>query len=106
MQASIRRGELKRYIENVVLDRHLADLCRTPVWTAFITHHVASPAWIRKDSYSPKTVYLAELQLYIFTDEYTPQLGPDGAHELKFKTTECRFCTVALLACLLVSRCP
>ena len=44
-----------------------------------------------KDRHSPKTVYLADLQRYIFTDEYTPQLGPEGEHELRFKTSECLF---------------
>ena len=31
-----------------------------------------------------RTIHLADLQRYIFTDEYTPQLGPGGEHELCF----------------------
>lgn len=41
------------------------------------------------DPRSSKTVYLADLQRFIFTAEYTPQLGPDGEHELRFKTSKC-----------------
>ncbi|KAL8785318.1 MAG: hypothetical protein Q9195_008687 [Heterodermia aff. obscurata] len=72
MQASVRSGDLKR----------------TPVWTAFITHLINSRTWKWRDSHSPKTVYLADLQRYIFTEEYSPQLGPDGEHELRFTTSE------------------
>ena len=62
------------------------------MWTAFITHSIASRTWMWKDRYSPKTVYLADLQRYIFTDEYTPQLGPEGEHEIRFKISEGLFC--------------
>ncbi|KAG7001996.1 hypothetical protein G7Y79_00030g065290 [Physcia stellaris] len=72
LQASVRGGDLKR----------------TPVWTAFITHLIASPTWMWRDPHSPKTVHLADLQRYIFTEDYTPQLGPDGEHELRFKTSK------------------
>lgn len=59
---------------------------RTPVWTAFITHQVASRIWMRKaDS---RTIHLTELQRYIFTTEYSPQLGPGGEHELHFDESD------------------
>ena len=74
----------------MVLPNYDTDICRTPVWTAFITHLISSRTWKWRDSHSPKTVYLADLQRYIFTEEYSPQLGPDGEHELRFKTSKCR----------------
>jgi hypothetical protein len=33
---------------------------------------------------SPKVVHLADLQRYIFTTEYNPQVSPGGKHELSF----------------------
>lgn len=33
---------------------------------------------------SSRVVRLAELQRYVFTDEYNPQMTPEGAHELTF----------------------
>ena len=75
----------------MVLPGHDTDIGRTPVWTAFITHLISSRTWKWRDSHSPKTVYLADLQRYIFTEEYVPQLGPDGEHELRFKTSNCVF---------------
>lgn len=81
----------------MVLPRYDSEIGRTPVWTAFITHLVNSRTWKWRDSHSPKTVYLADLQRYIFTEEYTPQLGPDGEHELRFKTSECMFTDLCLL---------
>lgn len=33
---------------------------------------------------SPRVVHLAELQRYVFTEEYNPQMTPTGAHELTF----------------------
>lgn len=71
LQASVRRGDLKR----------------TPVWTAFITHQIASRDWMRRPRSNPRAVYLAELQQFVFTNEYNPQLGPDGAHELRFHSS-------------------
>lgn len=72
LQASVFTGELRR----------------TPVWTAFITHHVSSRRWMRK--VGPKTIHLADLQRYVFSSEYVPQLGPGGEHELVFLKTEDR----------------
>ncbi|KAI4277655.1 MAG: hypothetical protein LQ337_001618 [Flavoplaca oasis] len=69
LQASVLRGELKR----------------KPVWTAFITTHVESQRWMRRAG--PKTIHLADLQRYVFSDDYTPQLGPQGQHELQFESS-------------------
>ncbi|KAL8697528.1 MAG: hypothetical protein Q9224_002266 [Gallowayella concinna] len=69
LQASVLRGELKR----------------TPVWTAFITTHIESHRWMRKAG--PKTVHLMDLQRYVFSTEYNPQLGPQGQHELRFESS-------------------
>lgn len=70
LQASVLEGELKR----------------KPVWTAFITHQIMSRSWVAKPG--PKVIHLADLQRFIFVDEYTPQLGPEGQHELTFKTRD------------------
>jgi len=67
------------------------DKVRTPVWTAFITHHITSPSWMRRSRGSAKTVYLVDLQRFIFTNEYSPQLGPGGEHELRFKSSDCQY---------------
>ncbi|CAD6593939.1 MAG: hypothetical protein ASARMPRED_008234 [Alectoria sarmentosa] len=58
------------------------DLKRKPIWTAFITHQILSPTWMSRDG--PGVVHLAELQRYVFTEEYNPQKTPTGAHELTF----------------------
>lgn len=63
---------------------------RTPVWTAFITHYISSPSWMRRSRGSAKTVYLVDLQRFIFTNEYNPQLGPGGEHELRFTSSDCQ----------------
>ncbi|KAL9584924.1 MAG: hypothetical protein Q9212_001826 [Teloschistes hypoglaucus] len=69
LQASVRRGELKG----------------KPVWTAFITTHIESRRWMRREN--SKTIYLADLQQYIFSSEYNAQLGPAGQHELRFDSS-------------------
>ncbi|KAL8916942.1 MAG: hypothetical protein Q9208_008263 [Pyrenodesmia sp. 3 TL-2023] len=66
LQASVRRGELEN----------------TPVWTAFVTTHIQSERWMRKAS--SKIIHIADLQRFVFTTEYNPQLGPQGQHELRF----------------------
>ena len=35
-----------------------------------------------------RTIYLTELQRYIFTTEYSPQLGPGGEQELHFDESD------------------
>ncbi|KAL8654394.1 MAG: hypothetical protein Q9226_003460, partial [Calogaya cf. arnoldii] len=56
-----------------------------PVWTAFITTHIESRRWMRMAG--SKTIHLADLQRYVFSDEYTPQLGPQGQHEIQFESS-------------------
>ena len=68
MQASVLKGPKKKM----------------PVWTAFITYLVASPAWILVKKSTPKVIELRELQCFVFTDDYTPQVSPRGGHELLF----------------------
>lgn len=58
------------------------DLKRKPIWTAFITHQILSPTWMSRDS--RRVVHLADLQRYVFTEEYNPQKTSTGAHELTF----------------------
>ncbi|KAL8690451.1 MAG: hypothetical protein Q9218_004105 [Villophora microphyllina] len=70
LQASVLTGELKR----------------KPVWTAFITTHIESQRWMRRAD--PRTIHLADLQQYIFSTEYNPQLGPVGQHELRFTSSK------------------
>lgn len=38
------------------------------------------------------TIHLADLQRYVFSSEYVPQLGPSGQHELAFRTIEGMLC--------------
>ncbi|KAL8850331.1 MAG: hypothetical protein Q9221_004746 [Calogaya cf. arnoldii] len=61
------------------------ELKRVPVWTAFITTHIESRRWMRMAG--SKTIHLTDLQRYVFTDEYTPQLGPQGQHEIQFESS-------------------
>lgn len=44
--------------------------------------------------YDPKTVHLGDLQRYVFTSEYNPQLAPGGEHELVFTKTEGMLCSI------------
>ena len=70
LQASVQSGALKR----------------KPIWTAFITHQMLSPTWLSRDS--PRVIHLADLQEYIFTEEYNPQRTSTGQFELTFIHTE------------------
>ncbi|KAL8757428.1 MAG: hypothetical protein Q9184_004217, partial [Pyrenodesmia sp. 2 TL-2023] len=70
LQASVLKGELKR----------------TPVWTAFVTTHIQSERWMRKAG--PKVIHITDLQRFVFTKEYNPQLGPQGQHEIRSRPTQ------------------
>jgi len=87
LQASVLKGDLKRYGWSHLWHSY-ADLRRTPVWTAFITHHVQSHTW--RSQPSSKVIHLADLQRYIFNDDYNPQVAATGEHELSFITTSGR----------------
>ncbi|KIW37552.1 uncharacterized protein PV06_10199 [Exophiala oligosperma] len=69
-------------LEASALDGDMKHSC--PIWTAFITHHVTSPTWLRwsKNSY---TVYLAQLQRHVFSSEYVPHMAANGEHFLDFE---------------------
>ena len=62
------------------------ELDRTPVWTAFITHFIASGDWCRR--IDRRTISLADLKLHIFSDRYKPYLAPNGAFMLRFETRD------------------
>ncbi len=74
---------------------------RTPIWTAFITHQVQSRRWMRQ--VSSKVVHLADLQRYIFTTDYTPQVAPGGKHELCFDQSS-GTSTSPYIACIRANR--
>ncbi|KAL6358306.1 hypothetical protein LRP88_08489 [Fusarium phalaenopsidis] len=65
------------------------ELRQCPVWTAFITHQSASPKWIKR--VSKTKVRLADIQLYVFCQEYRQQnqrRGAAGAFEICFVSEE------------------
>ena len=82
MQASVLKGPRKKM----------------PVWTAFITYLVASPAWVLVNPSTPKIIELRELQRYVFTEDYTPQISARGGCELRFLQTK----GMTLLSCFVV----
>lgn len=65
------------------------DLRQCPVWTAFITQQSASPKWIKR--VSKTRVRLADIQLYVFCQEYRQQnqrINRAGAFEIRFVSEE------------------
>ncbi|KAK5208944.1 hypothetical protein LTR41_005342 [Exophiala xenobiotica] len=68
-------------LEASVLD---GDMQHCPIWTAFITHHVTSPTWLRRSKNSC-VVYLAQLQRHVFSSKYTPHVAANGEHFLDFE---------------------
>ncbi|KAG4294224.1 hypothetical protein FPRO06_00809 [Fusarium proliferatum] len=65
------------------------DLRQCPVWTAFITHQSASPKWMRR--VSKTRVRLADIQLYVFCQEYRQQnqrVNRAGSFEIRFVSEE------------------
>lgn len=60
-------------------------LRKLPVWTAFVTHQFDSPKWMKR--VSKTKVHLADLQIYVFCQEYQEQnqrRGTSGAFEICF----------------------
>ncbi|OHE92323.1 hypothetical protein CORC01_12385 [Colletotrichum orchidophilum] len=56
-----------------------------PVWTAFVTHQSASPTWLHRKS--GHRVWLKDVQLYVFCEQYQQQhqrKGQAGAFEIDF----------------------
>ncbi|KAF4978101.1 hypothetical protein FZEAL_5491 [Fusarium zealandicum] len=65
------------------------DFRQCPVWTAFVTHQSASTKWIKR--ISKKRVRLADVQLYVFCQDYRQQnqrRGSAGAFEICFVSEE------------------
>ncbi len=58
-----------------------------PVWTAFITHQIHSPTWMKRTG--RETVSLKDLHRYVFENEY--KLPTTGAGDLVFDDREGRF---------------
>ncbi|TIC93649.1 hypothetical protein CH35J_009330 [Colletotrichum higginsianum] len=60
-------------------------LRQCPVWTAFVTHQSASPTWLQRKG--RKRVWLKDVHLYVFCQEYRQQnqrKGEAGAFEINF----------------------
>ncbi|UKZ63205.1 uncharacterized protein TrAtP1_004434 [Trichoderma atroviride] len=65
------------------------ELRQCPVWTAFVTHQSSSPTWLKR--VSRKRVRLADVQLYVFSQQYrqqTQRKGTGGSFELQFYSEE------------------
>ncbi|KAL9130883.1 MAG: hypothetical protein Q9217_001033 [Psora testacea] len=58
---------------------------KTPIWTAFITHQIHSPAWMNRAG--PKVIRLADLHKYVFWEDYNPHVAPGCQQELNFART-------------------
>ena len=61
-----------------------------PIWTAFITHHVLSPKWLKKSPH-PATIHMSDLKRHIFSQDYQPHVANSGAHVLDFDKTRGKF---------------
>ncbi|CAI7592265.1 unnamed protein product [Penicillium bialowiezense] len=59
---------------------------RTPVWSAFITHNLSSPRWIKLEG--SQTVVMRNLKPVVFmsADDYLPPQTRHGSLVVKFKT--------------------
>lgn len=55
------------------------------MWTAFITHHIDSPYWVRRVK---SRVLLQEAKRVIFFPEYSPPRTSRGEHILKFTSED------------------
>jgi hypothetical protein len=75
LEAAIDEGPLKEYVQAKPDEPYASDHISTPIWTAFITHHVTSNRWV-KESRRPTCVYLSELKRHVFSSQYTPPDGP------------------------------
>ena len=61
---------------------HTGELERKPVWTAFVTSQIRVRGWVSQ--HGPNEVLLADLQQYVFVDEYDPQRTSTGEFKLIF----------------------
>ena len=60
----------------------MGDLKRKPIWTAFMNIQILTPGWASR--YNLGVVHLADLQQYILTTVYDPQMTSTGTFELSF----------------------
>ncbi|KAK4941221.1 hypothetical protein LTR28_008945 [Elasticomyces elasticus] len=58
----------------------------TPIWTAFITLHLASRSWLQW--VESKVVWLKDLKPYVFCEGYSPPRARTGEFELRFTTRD------------------
>ena len=58
------------------------ELKRKPIWTAFITKQIIMPEWVSQKS--ARVVLLAELEQFIFTNDYSPPKTSRDEFELTF----------------------
>ena len=86
LQASVHEGDMRRYLlQSPRIFLLLTIYYRAPVWTAFITHHIDSPYWVRR----VKTrVLLREVKRAIFFPEYSPPRTNRGEHILNFTSED------------------
>ncbi|PNH51527.1 hypothetical protein VD0003_g5726 [Verticillium dahliae] len=64
------------------------ELCRCPVWTAFVTHQSSSLTWLHRKS--AHRLWLRDIHIYVFCSRYrshNQRPGPAGAFELFFVET-------------------
>ncbi|CRK35286.1 hypothetical protein BN1708_016444 [Verticillium longisporum] len=64
------------------------ELCRCPVWTAFVTHQSSSLTWLHRKS--AHRLWLRDIHIYVFCSRYrshNQRPGPAGAFELCFVET-------------------
>jgi hypothetical protein len=55
----------------------------TPIWTAFITHHITSTRWL-KPRVSRTKVQFGDLKKHVFSAQYGSDVARAGAHVLDF----------------------
>jgi len=57
-----------------------------PLWTAFITHNLREPGWLKRPA--DKQVELRKLEHHIFFDGYIPTISRNGRYIIKFVEKE------------------
>ncbi|KAH8599064.1 hypothetical protein B0O99DRAFT_34371 [Bisporella sp. PMI_857] len=62
------------------------ELRRCPVWTAFITDESTSPDWIERPRGSRHRIWIRDIQLFVFCQDYKKrhQIQKNGEFEIKF----------------------
>jgi hypothetical protein len=65
------------------------ELKKSPIWTAFINYKMMALEWNKL--VEPRKVHLGDLNPFVFSHDYVPQLGPGGEHELLFEHSRGEF---------------